>query len=123
MPKIMIVNDEKDLLTAIKEALERSDNKYEVMTADSGMECFELLSDEQVPDLILLDLIMPEMNGWEVHKKLKETPAWRNIPVIFISTSENRTSELVGNTNVKDFIEKPFGIEDLKMKIGKILKK
>ena len=74
MKKIMIVDDEPDLVFSIKYGLENFSEEYKVIGAESGRECFELLKKSQMPDLILLDVMMPEMDGWDVFAKLKENP-------------------------------------------------
>jgi len=71
MKKIMIVDDEPDQIFAAKIALEQN-GEYEVIGANNGKHCFELLEDGQIPDLILLDLMMPKMTGWTVHDRLKK---------------------------------------------------
>jgi len=76
MKKIMIVDDEPDLIFSIKCALENFSEEYKVIGAESGRECFDLLKNGQMPDLIILDIMMPEMNGWDVFTKLKENPRW-----------------------------------------------
>ena len=63
------------------------------------------------------------MNGWEIFKKLKSKPEWKNIPVIFISSVSDDTSKITANTIADDFIEKPFDTELLKRKIQYFIKK
>ena len=65
---------------------------------------------------------MPEMNGWEVARKLRENLEWRKIPIIFLTAIEDETSKITGSIIGKDYIEKPFEITDLKEKIDKTLK-
>ena len=123
MAKIMIVDDEPDQLSTVRISLERLGVGYEIIPADSGKKCFELLRDNQIPDLILLDIMMPEMNGWEVHEKLKQTPEWRDIPVIFVSAVQDKTSKITGSIIADDYIDKPFETRELREKIDNILKK
>ena len=68
----------------VKKTLEDSGDEYEVIRADSGRQCLELLRNNELPDLILLDIMMPEMSGWEAFKKIKENPLWKKIPIVFI---------------------------------------
>ena len=67
--------------------------------------------------------MIPDMNGWEIHEKLKQKTAWKTIPVIFISAVQDQTSRITGSVIANDFIDKPFKIEELKTKIDNILKK
>jgi len=123
MKKIMIVDDEPDLVFSIKYGLENFSEEYKVIGAGSGHECFELLKRGQMPDLILLDVMMPEMNGWDVFTKLKENPEWREIPVVFLTAKTDPYSKGFGNMAATDYIEKPCDIKNLEKRIDKILKK
>ncbi|MCK5258624.1 MAG: response regulator, partial [Thermoplasmatales archaeon] len=87
----------------------------------SGRECFELLKKGQIPDLILLDVMMPKMNGWDVFTKLKETPEWRGISVVFLTAKIDPYSKGFGTLLANDFIEKPFEISNLKERIDNVL--
>ncbi len=123
MKKIMIVDDEPDLVFSIKYGLEDFSEEYKVIGAGSGRECFELLKNGQMPDLILLDVMMPEMNGWDVFAKLKENPEWREIPVVFLTAKTDPYSKGFGKMAATDYIEKPCDIKNLEKRIDKILKK
>ena len=123
MAKIMIVDDDIDILFSLKESLEVLDKRYEIDTVVSGMECFEhLTEDKHIPDIILLDILMPDMNGMDVYVKLRDKPEWRDIPIIFMTATKDKKIKKRGNFIASDFIEKPFLIEDLKEKIDRILK-
>jgi len=122
MKKIMTVDDEPDQIYTIKQALESFGDKYEVIGADSGMQCLELLENNQIPDLILLDIMMPEMSGWDVLAKLKEDPEWKKIPIFFLTAKTDDYSKEFGKISAQDYIEKPFKITDLKKRIDKALK-
>jgi len=122
MKKIIAVDDEQDLLFAIKIVIEYSNDEYEVTTLDSGKKLFQLL-EKETPDLILLDIMMPDINGWDIHKKLKSTNKWSKIPVIFISSVSDDTSKITANLIGDDFIEKPFDSNDLNQKIENIFNK
>ena len=121
--KIMLVDDNLDLPYIVKRGLEKMNDKYEVISANGGKECFELLKDGQIPDLILLDIAMAGMNGWDVFAKLKEKPPWRKIPIVFLTAKTDPYSEGFGKIPADGYIEKPFDMEDLKKRIDKVLKK
>ena len=122
MKRIYVVDDEHDLLFTIKKVIEYYNKNYKVITIENGKKLFELL-EKNIPDLILLDIMIPEMNGWEIFKKLKSKPDWKNIPVIFISSVADDTSKITANSIADDFIEKPFETELLKRKIQYFIKK
>ena len=118
----MVVDDDPYQTFTIKKSLEIIDNDYEVIRADSGMQCLELLKNKKIPDIILLDIMMPDMNGWKVYKKLRENQSWKNIPIIFITARTDQIAKNAGNFYGEDYIEKPFEIVDLKKRIDKVIK-
>jgi len=115
------VDDSKLASYTVKDGLEEIEPNYNVITVDSGKKCLELLSQNQLPDIILLDIMMPEMNGWEVFKRLRENQQWRNIPVIFITAKTDNFSKGFGKLLAEAYIEKPFEVKELKQRIEKIL--
>ena len=117
----MFVDDEEDQIFGIKTALEdKYGDEYEVIPARNGAECLELLKNNELPDIILLDIMMPEMSGWTVFDTLKENPSWKDIPVVFLTA---RTDENAGRFLGEDYIEKPVKTEDLKNRIDTVLEK
>ena len=87
MKNILYVDDKKNQIFSIKTAFEDLyGDEYKIIPAESGKKCLELLNKNFIPDLILLDIMMPDMNGWEVFDKLKANPSWKNIPVVFLKT-------------------------------------
>ncbi len=123
MPKkIMVVDDEPDILFTVGQVLETSG--YEVIKAKDGKECIEKLNGlSEVPDLVLLDIMMPEISGWDVAAKIKENPAWKEIPIVFLTAKGDIMSIGMGNLTAEDYIVKPFDIKDLKERVDKILSK
>ncbi len=117
----MAVDDESDQIYTIKQALETFGDEFEVITAESGMQCHQLLKDNQIHDLILLDIMMPEMSGWETFKRLKNNPLWKNIPIIFLTARTDKMAKDSGSFLGDDYITKPFDTFDLKRKIVKLL--
>lgn len=118
----MVVDDEPDLILTVKIVLEDLGDEYEVIGVESGVRCIELLQNNLIPDLILLDVMMPEMNGKETYTRLKENHVWKNIPVIFLTAY---TKDMEKDTRIyfdEDYITKPFDGADLKRKIERILK-
>jgi CheY-like chemotaxis protein len=98
------------------------DADYKVTCASDGTQCLELLKNNKIPDLILLDIMMPKMSGWETFKNLQENPLWKDIPVFFLTARTDRIAKNAGDFLASEFIQKPFDIEDLKKRIDKVLK-
>ncbi|MCK5262022.1 MAG: response regulator [Thermoplasmatales archaeon] len=119
--KIMVVDDDPDLLHSVKQALEEPESEYTVICASSGARCIRSLENNEIPDIILLDIIMPKMNGWETLKNIQENSLWRDIPVVFLTARTDDIAEKVGSFLAADYIEKPFDIDDLKRRIDKVL--
>jgi len=117
--KIMIVDDNPDIIFSIKSGLEVVEGNYEIIGAQSGEKCLELLETE-TPDLILLDIMMPEMSGWETFDKLKGNASWENIPVVFLTARTDRIAKNAGGFLGDDYIEKPFEIAELKRRVDEI---
>ena len=117
--KVMFVDDNYDLRKMVKKGLERLSNRYEVISVDGGKECFKELKNGKIPDMILLDVMMPEMNGWDVLAKLRSEQSWVNIPVIFLTAKTDDTSVGLGTLTSDGYITKPFQLEDLINKIEK----
>jgi two-component system, OmpR family, response regulator VicR len=120
MTKIMVVDDEPDLLEVVKLILE-SDG-YQVVTAGGGQEALDKLEKEK-PELVLLDIIMPKMDGWEVFSRIKSNPKTTDIPVIMLTAKDQRIDKLIGLhvVRVDDYITKPFGRSELLERIKRVL--
>jgi CheY-like chemotaxis protein len=124
MKKIMLVDDEKDQIFFIKTSFENLFGKeYTFVPAESGEKCFELLDKKNIPDLILLDIMMPKMNGWEVFDRLRANPEWKNIPIIFLTARTDEFAEHAGALIAEDYIKKPIEIKELKTRIDNVLKR
>jgi CheY-like chemotaxis protein len=124
MKKIMLVDDEKDQIFSIKTGFEQEYAKeYEIIPAESGKKCFELLEKKIKPDLILLDIMMPEMDGWEVFDKLRANQSWKKIPIIFLTARSDGLAAKAGAMIANDYIEKPIDIQELKTRIDNVLNK
>ena len=113
MKKIVVVDDEEDQLFTVKKTLEYSNKNYEVITFDNGYNCLQYLKNNDKPDLILLDIMMPEITGWQLFEKIKENNDWLDIPIIFLTARTDETAEKAGKFLAEDFIEKPFVAKDL----------
>jgi len=113
---ILIVDDEKDILEFLKYNLETEG--YGVLIAHDGIEA--LKQAEQVPSLILLDVMMPELDGWETARRLKRNPETKGIPIIFLTARNSEKEEIAGlNIGAEDYITKPISIPKLLARIAK----
>lgn len=124
MIKILLVDDEQDQIFGIKTALENTyHDEFEILAAENGQKCLNYLEEGQNPDLILLDIMMPEMSGWEVYDKIRDNPDWRHIPIVFLTARTDRIAENAGEFLGDDYIEKPIEIDQLRKRINSILEK
>ena len=116
--KIVAVEDNASNLPVIRVLLKPV---YEVYPATSAYKLFELL-EKQIPDLILMDINMPEMNGFEAIVKLKEDPVYMNIPVVFLTARDDDASaERAIDLGAIDYVTKPFSGPLLLRRISNIL--
>ena len=119
--KILVVDDEPDTLIPLTRALE-ADN-YVVIGAADGAEALEKVTAE-TPDLILLDLMLPKVNGYEVCMKLKEDPLTRHIPIIMLSAKGEIKDKVLGiEIGAEDYVTKPFDLLELKTRIRALLRR
>ncbi len=116
--KIMVVDDEPDTVDLVKLVLETEG--FEVMTAYSGSECLTKLEEEK-PDAVLLDIMMPEMDGWEVFKKIRER--FEDLPVAMLTVRNQDIDKMLGLHVLKadDYITKPFGRKELVDRVKKMV--
>ena len=119
--KILIVDDELDALTALKRALE-ADN-YNVIEASDGLSAIEKVKTEK-PDVVLLDLMMPEMDGIEACKHLKSDPKYKHIPIIMLTARGEIDNKIEGiEMGADDYVTKPFNLPELKARIKMVLRR
>lgn len=117
--RILVVDDEPAIARLIKMSL--SVDGYEAVTATSGFEAMERV-EEKKPDLVILDIMMPGMNGYEVCAELRTKPETQNIKIIFLSAKGNSGDAERGLAmGAVDYIIKPFDPEELLDKVKNIL--
>lgn len=118
MAKILIVEDDKNLSDLMK--LELEYERFEISRAFDGNEAL-LQFNSQKPDLILLDVMLPKMNGYEVIRKIRQIS---DVPVIFVTAKDETFDKVNGlNSGADDYISKPFKIEELIARINAILRR
>ena len=121
MPKkIVYIEDDIEMTYLIKMILERKG--YEIITTNNGLEGFELVEKEN-PDLVLLDLMMPEIDGWDIFQQLRSNSNTEKIPVIVISAKAQPIDKVLGLqvAKVNNYVGKPFKPQELIDSIEKIL--
>ena len=117
--RVLVVDDETDIVSTIEYRLKF--NEIDVITAANGKEGLEKAAKEK-PDLILLDINMPVMDGHEMLERLKHSPDLKNIPVIMLTAfSDAKDVAKAADLGVADYITKPFDFTDLMGKISKAL--
>jgi two-component system, OmpR family, response regulator VicR len=119
---ILCVEDEPEMIDLIRLILARKG--FNVQGAAGGVEGIRLIR-ELHPDLVLLDLMMPDMDGWEVYQQMKADPALRDIPVIVVTAKAQNIDKVLGLhiAKVDDYVAKPFSPQELIDSVDKVLNK
>ncbi len=117
---ILCVEDEPEMIDLIRLILNR--HGFNVQGADGGREALEMLKAEP-PDLVLLDLMMPDVDGWEVYHQMKANEKTKNIPVIVVTAKAQSIDKVLGMhiAKVDDYISKPFSPSALLESVQKVL--
>lgn len=120
LKKVVCIEDELEMIELVKLILGRS--KFEVTGAVGGHEGLDKIA-EIKPDLVLLDLMMPEMDGWEVYQKMKASEVMRDIPVIVVTAKAQSIDRVLGLhiARVDDYITKPFGPQELLDSVERVI--
>ena len=113
--KILVVDDDQDLLKLLKVRIEGEG--YEFMSAGDGEEMLKLLN-AQKPDLVMLDIMMPKMDGYTALREMRNQDNFKDIPVIILTAKDkHKMEDLFKLEDVRFFVEKPFDTKDLLEKI------
>jgi DNA-binding response OmpR family regulator len=120
--RLVYIEDEVEMIDLVRLILGR--RGYTVLGANGGREGLELVRKE-LPDLVLLDLMMPDMDGWDVYHQIKSEILTRDIPVIVITAKAQNIDKVLGLriAKVEDYIAKPFSPQELLDRIDKVLSK
>jgi DNA-binding response OmpR family regulator len=119
--KILIVDDEPDLVETIRFSLELEG--YNVLVASNGEEGLNLARQEK-PDLILLDLMLPKLDGYKVCRLLKFDERYKHIPILMLTAKTQEKDKILGKeTGANEYITKPFDMDELMAKIKSYLSK
>jgi two-component system, OmpR family, response regulator VicR len=122
MAKILAVDDDPDMAELVKLVLELGHHTVTLVTEPENAVATAL---ELLPDLILLDVVMPKVDGFDIFREIREQPTLANIPIAFL-TSNNKSVDLMVGLHVmraEDYITKPFGKQDLLNRVNKLLEK
>lgn len=118
--RLVCIEDEPEMIDLVRLILNRKG--FVVIGANGGVEGLEVVRREK-PDLILLDLMMPDMDGWEVYQQIKADEELREIPVVVVTAKAQSIDKVLGLhiAKVDDYITKPFGPQELLESVEKIL--
>ncbi len=117
--KVLVVDDDPVLVRLVKELLKNQG--FVVETAKDGIDAMVMVKKEK-PDLIVLDIMMPELNGYDVLRALKFTDEYKEIPVLLLTAREQELDKRIGEMMGIDYLQKPVQREALIEKIKKIFK-
>lgn len=120
--KILCIEDEPEMIDLIRLILNR--RGFEVSGAAGGLEGLKMMR-ESHPDLVLLDLMMPDLDGWEVYQQMKADESLRDIAVIVVTAKAQSIDKVLGLhiAKVDDYIAKPFSPQELLNSVDKVLAK
>ncbi len=120
-PYVLVVEDEDALATLLQYNLDKEG--YDVAVAGDGEEAL-LLADERLPDLVVLDWMLPKVSGIEVCRRLRSRPETRNVPIIILTARGEETDRIRGlDTGADDYVVKPFSMTELTARIRAVLRR
>jgi len=120
--RVVCIEDESEMIDLVSMILSREG--YQVIGAPGGLQGLQIVEDTQ-PELVLLDLMMPDLDGWEVYQRLKSNPKTTKIPIIVVTARAQSIDKILGLhiAKVDDYITKPFSPTELLTSIEKVLSK
>jgi DNA-binding response OmpR family regulator len=118
--RLVYIEDEQEMIDLVQLILSR--RGFEVIGANGGRNGLSIVQ-QQLPDLVLLDLMMPDMDGWDVYQQMKAEEKTRNIPVIVVTAKAQSIDKVLGLhiAKVDDYISKPFSPQELVDSVEKVL--
>ena len=120
MKKILLVDDEPDIVEFLRYNLEK--DGFEVFVSYNGRDALKKIS--EIPDLIILDIMMPDMDGFEVYNKIRGNDEYAEIPIIFLTAKSGETDEIKGlDVGASDYIQKPVSPKKLIARVKSNLRK
>jgi len=118
--KVLCIEDDQEMIDLIKLILERKG--FHFIGAVGGQEGLDAMAREK-PDLVLLDIMMPDIDGWDVYRQMRAKPELKDIPVIVVTAKAQSIDKVLGLhiAKVDDYVTKPFGPSELLRSIDKVL--
>lgn len=121
MHTVLVVDDETDILELVAFNLERQ--QFKVLTADNGISAVQIAK-EKLPDMIVLDLMLPGMDGFSVYKELRNDPRTSSIPVLMLTAKGEVNDRIAGlELGADDYVTKPFSPKELMLRVRALLKR
>jgi two-component system, OmpR family, phosphate regulon response regulator PhoB len=118
---VLVIDDERDLLSLVDFNLR--DSGFETLLAANGEEALTLLR-RQVPDIVLLDLMLPDVPGTEVCRQMKADPRTRQVPVVILTAKGDEVDRVVGfELGADDYVTKPFSVRELVLRLRSVLRR
>src|SRR5215831_7482362 len=119
--RILVAEDERDVAELIRYTLAREG--FEVVVASNGADALRQAKDSR-PDLVLLDLMLPQVNGWELCRRLKQDPATKALPVIMLTARAEEGDKVLGfEMGADDYVTKPFAIRELMARVRAVIRR
>jgi two-component system alkaline phosphatase synthesis response regulator PhoP len=121
MPRILVVDDDKQIVRLVQSYLERA--SYQVLTAYDGETALHTIRRER-PDLVVLDLMLPNRDGWEVTRTVRSDPGLAGLPIIMLTARVEDTDKIVGlELGADDYIAKPFNPHEVVARVRAVLRR
>lgn len=115
LPRVVVGDDDREIRSLLKRALERD---YDVAAAADGPEVIALASKEPFPELVLLDVMMPGMDGFQVAAQIRALPHGKRVPIMFLSARDSPMDKIRGiQAGARSYLVKPFKLEELMAKV------
>jgi len=118
--RVVVVDDNRDILCSVGQILEA--RGYKVYLFDNGRDCIKYLNEtKKPPSLIILDIMMPEISGWEIHRRIQEMKNLSHVPILFLTARSNSTALDMYDRYGVEYIIKPFDVKNLQENIERII--
>ena len=118
--RIIVVDDNRDILCSVGQILEAKG--YKVYLFEDGRDCLKYLSGtKKPPSLVILDIMMPVLSGWEIHRRIQDMENLNHAPILFLTARSNSTAKEIYDRYGVEYIIKPFDIKNLQENIERII--